>query len=279
MVTIVLKGGTGNQFYQYAFAERLRAEGNEVQFDRSVIDGDVARAYTLDHWNVDIPCGQRRGQYINEETILYQPHFIKKYNEDTILDGYWQCEKYFLSVEDKVRASLTLRSKPSEQTLQVAREMAACGSPCFLHIRRTDNLSVRGMAFHGIAPQTYYQEAARYIADRKPDPVFFVFSDDIAWCKENVRLPYVTIFVDHNNTGVDCNSEYWLTKRDDGTEHEDLWLMSQCQNAIMATSTFGWWGAWLMRNPRKIVIAPKQWFVGEFDKMSRNIIPDNWIRM
>ena len=279
MVTVVLKGGLGNQAYQYAFAERLRAEGNEVQFDRSAMDADVARAYKLDFFNVDILCGQRRGNYVNEGSILYQPEFIKKYAEDTILDGYWQCEKYFLPVEDRVRASLTLRNQPSEQTLQVAREIEACVNPCFLHVRRTDNLSVRGMAFHGIAPSSYYEQAAQYIAERGPDLTFFVFSDDIEWCKENVRLDYPTIFVDHNTTGVDCNTEYWLTKRNDGTEHEDLFLMSKCQNAIIATSTFGWWGAWLMRNPDKIVIAPKQWFVGNFDEMGRDIIPQNWIRM
>ncbi len=70
-------------------------------------------------------------------------------------------------------------------------------------------------------------------------------------------------FIDHNNSD---------------SAYEDLRLMQNCQNFIIANSTFSWWGAWLATNPKKIVIAPKQWFKVN-NENSKDLIPENWIRL
>lgn len=61
-------------------------------------------------------------------------------------------------------------------------------------------------------------------------------------------------------------------------DYEELILMSQCHHHIIANSSFSWWGAWL--NPRhdKIVIAPKQWVRATNIDMSE-VLPNNWIRL
>jgi len=277
MVTIVLKGGVGNQFFQYAFGRRLEAEGNEVVFDRSGLDSDTTRTYILDRWNTRIRFGKPGGTRVNEPNLLYKPEFIKKYDEDVTLDGYWQCEKYFLPIESEIRSELTLREAPSHKTLEVLEKIQK--NSVFIHVRRTDNVSVRGMAFHGLCGQEYFTETTKYVSERVENPQFFLFSDDIEWCKENIKIDFPTIFVDHNTPGVTSDSEYFLTKTDNGTEHEDLFLMSQCGHGIMATSTFSWWAAWLVQNSNKIVVTPKRWFVGDFNQWSADIIPESWVRV
>jgi hypothetical protein len=88
------------------------------------------------------------------------------------------------------------------------------------------------------------------MASRLRDPHFFVFSDDLAWARNNLQLPARTTYVDHNNA-------------DRG--YEDLRLMTRCRHHIIANSTFSWWGAWLAAAPKQIVIAPRLWFVRNND--------------
>jgi hypothetical protein len=56
-----------------------------------------------------------------------------------------------------------------------------------------------------------------------------------------------------------------------------LQLMSFCKHNIIANSTFSWWGAWLNRDPGKIVIAPERWYADRETK--QETIPDSWIKL
>lgn len=279
MVTIKLCGGTGNQLWQYAFGRKLQALGNEIKFDRGYFDSCDSRAYTLDRFNTDVVFGRARGREIGEGGLRYRPDLLKKYNEDATLAGYWQCPKYLEGIEDQVRRAFSLRRYPSEQSLTVANKIHSCNSVS-LHVRRTDTLSPRGLAHHGLIPMDYYKSAIQHIVARAPDPHFFVFSDDVAWCKENIILGGVPVtFVDHNTTGVEVLSNYEVRKTDNGTEHEDWWLMSQCKHSIGANSSFGWWASWMIQNPQKICIVPRQWFTAGSDHDATDMIPDGWCRL
>src|SRR5208282_6684744 len=95
---------------------------------------------------------------------------------------------------------------------------------------------------------------------------FFVFSDDPEWCKANFP-EFLTI--DHNKAGNGTAP---------GKEHEDLWLMSLCRHAIIANSSFSWWGAWLGDDqPNRVVIGPERWFVTP-NLETKDIIPERWLK-
>ena len=100
----------------------------------------------------------------------------------------------------------------------------------------------------------YYKEAIKLMDVNK----FIVFSDDMSWCKEN--------FVGDEFIFMENNSDYI-----------DLWLMSLCDNNIIANSSFSWWGAWLNQNPNKKVIAPKKWFGPAINHNTKDLIPESWI--
>jgi hypothetical protein len=278
-VTIRTMGGFGNQAFMYAFSLALKALGNEVFIERSWFEHQPQRAWTLDKFNTDCQFGPIRGQCIQEGNLLFHQEFLKKYEQDVTLVGYWQNEKYFSGVEDQVRKDLTLRANPSDKTLAVAHEIENSNS-VFLHVRRTDSLSASGLKNHGICPQSYYQRAASYISTRAPSPHFFIFSDDIEWCKQNIKVfGYPATFVDHNTTGVTESPEHEVRKTDNGTEHEDLFLMSRCKHSITANSSFSWWAAWLNQNSEKIVASPKQWFVSGSPHNGSEIVPESWVRL
>ena len=55
-------------------------------------------------------------------------------------------------------------------------------------------------------------------------------------------------------------------------------LCHDCNHNIIANSSFSWWGAWLNKNPNKIVIAPKLWYANQKIE-NRDITPKNWLRI
>jgi hypothetical protein len=111
--------------------------------------------------------------------------------------------------------------------------MRQCES-AFLHVRRQD--------YEHKLSASYYRAALKRLFEVVREPAIFLFGDDPDWARRELPLPSDAEFVLHN---MDRN-------------HEDLWLMMQCRHAIIANSSFSWWGAWL-RQHTGYVIAPAAW--------------------
>ena len=129
----------------------------------------------------------------------------------------------------------------------------------FIHIRRGDYYSPQYIKkLGGTCPVSYYNHAINYIKFQKPNATFFVFSDDINWVKENLSIPS-PIYVDWN-IGKDS--------------YIDMFLMTNCFYAIIANSTFSYWGATLGRK-KEIVIYPIKWVNAPYT--APQIFPNHWI--
>ncbi len=126
-----------------------------------------------------------------------------------------------------------------------------------LHVRRGDYLKIKNI---NVLDVDYYMKAVDYIKKNVEKPMFYIFSDDLDWCKNNLGFLNNCNYVDLTQTEID-----------------DLKLMSFCQHNIIANSSFSWWGAWLNQNPKKIVIAPKEWLIN--DPGSSNVILSDWIKL
>ncbi|MCK4814567.1 alpha-1,2-fucosyltransferase [bacterium] len=200
--------------------------------------------------------------YVCEQFYHFDPNILKC-SKDVYLQGNWQSERYFKTIEDIIRHEFTIKIK-QDATNERTTEHINSVNAVSLHIRRADYVSNAATnQFHGTCTLAHYQQAVEKIVRKVSSPLFFVFSDDILWAKENLRLPYPTMFISHNN----------VTK-----DFEDLRLMTQCKHHIIANSSFSWWGAWLSNNSDKIVIAPKTWFNDESID-TKDLIPEGWIRI
>ncbi len=271
--------GLGNQLFMYAFGYYLaRKHNTEHVLDISLYQENMVREFALDRYNISarIATADDRGRFIRryggwgQLGYLIGKRPLKRMKEridgfhgkyldagdDTYLDGYWQSEKYFPGMFDELQREFQLTVPLSDETLAVARQMSI-GHSVSVHVRRTDYLQAW---FTTVCSRAYYDRAVSDLVSRHEGIRLFVFSDDIAWCRQALRFPCPTVFVGHNDASMG---------------HEDLWLMNQCRHHVIANSTFSWWGARLGIDPEGETLAPDPWFSHSYVDTSA-IIPPGW---
>jgi hypothetical protein len=274
-VTSYLMGGCANQIFQYAtglaLARRLGVRLNLDVSSYETATPSQPRMYSLGLFKgVDARVVRSLlGQIIREEEFPYKPELFENAPRKCSLVGYWQCEKYFFGLRDELRERLLPREPLPTRSIATERAILDAGErSVFVTVRRTDYV---GNPYHVVLPMDYYREAAALIAAKVSDPVFFVFSDEPEWCEANFKLPYHTTIAGN----FDRTVEHHL-----GREDAELYLMRLCSHAIMANSSYSWWGAWLGADVNGgIVIAPKSWFGPAFQVDPKDIVPSRWIRL
>jgi len=258
---IKIIGGLGNQMFQYAYGRNLELSGRKVVFDVSFFQGnkakkDVARNFKLDKFNI-----QTKIEFSGESHgFLDLWNKVKRYLGFKV-DLYYQNEKYFINISDNIRQEFTLKKELSVKAKEILQKINNSNSVS-LHVRHGDYvLDKKTNMFHGTCDLDYYGKAMSLIKEKVDSPVFFVFSDDIAWTKDNLK-----------------GSEFVFVSCPEIEDVEELILMSKCKHNIIANSSFSWWGSWLNSNSDKIVIAPQKWFNDK--KANKNqILPEKWIRI
>ena len=265
MIIVRLRGGLGNQLFQFAAAYALaRNKGVDLKADLYTYTKHPFRKYELGNFQVSLPEASRNevhkftgrtpaSRYINKKTnyfyckeVFAQPHY--HFYEDFFslptpiyLSGYWQSEKYFVGVADDLRRIFAPAVALDPRNADLVSAVKA-GNSVAVHIRRSDY--VQGSFFQPMGLD-YYERAFDHISKNVADPNYFIFSDDIAWSRQQLSHLKNATFVDHNK-GADS--------------YKDLLLMSACRNQVIANSTFSWWAAWLNNFGDKKIVAPAKWF-------------------
>ncbi len=295
MIITRLIGGLGNQMFQYAVARRLAYTlGTGLKLDVSGYQKQrrlTPREYNLSVFNIVKQIASPKeidslkgssfslpilhimekltrikltpSSYINRITETRFDPSILTLPDNVYLEGIWQSEKYFMDIAEIIRKEFTFKN-PSVGKNKELSELITSVEAVSIHVRRTDYVhNPQTQQMHGSCGIDYYRRCVEELTKKIKNPHFFIFSDDPAWISTNLKLPYTTTLVTHNQA-------------DQG--HEDLRLMSQCKHHIIANSSFSWWGAWLNPRSEKIVFAPQRWFKNlSFD--SNDIIPSGWIKL
>lgn len=283
---VKFNGGLGNQMFQWAFAHALEKKmGIKIFLDMSYFAKKYARPYELGIFNlecnsvkdfctkfkIDVLWRFRRkldgksflGLNLYSEPCFEYDQNLFKVKPNTFIEGFFQTEKYLAGVEDEISTAFNFRPEPDENNLKMIEKIQSTNSVS-LHIRRGDYVQKKHFQNkYATCSLDYYKNGVQYIAKSIENPTLFIFSDDKEWVKENLNLPYETVFVDFNSGAK---------------SYEDLRLMSLCKHNIIANSSFSWWGAWLNANSNKIVVAPQKWFNDESINQ-KDVIPETWVRL
>ena len=298
MRIVNMAGGLGNQMFQYAFALMLKAHypDEEVMIDTqhyhtlffkhfgsvNLHNGfeieavfphatlPVARPKDLMKVTYYIPnyvlsriarklLPKRKREYV----APYSENFMKNENVftdgDTYYEGYWQSASYYLDLKPQLRQVFAHRS-PNAYNTAMIRQIQETNS-VGIHVRRGDYKNAP--EFNGICTMDYYRKAFERIMSDGQKKTFFVFSNDIPWCRENLPAMlkgHDVVFVDGNRGKDSC----W-----------DMFLMTYCRELVIANSSFSWWGAFLNADA-KTVCAPEPWLRRE---CKIDIYDPQWVRI
>ena len=272
-------GRLGNQMFQYAALKGIAAhrgyeytippENPKIQIDNY----GLIEAFELSD-NKKIGWLNTQYDIIAEKHFHFDEDLFNTFPDGSGLYGFFQSEKYFKHIEDEIREDFTFKKEWLEPCEGFRKDLG--DEVIFLHVRRGDpNLAdKRGFKWayvniqdqHPTQPIEYYEKALTYFPDDMP---VVVFSDSIDWVKEQDLFKPDRFMISEQTD-----------KFSDGAlvPYIDLCLMTLCDHAIIANSSMSWWGAWLIENEYKKIVAPKMWFGPAYaDKDTKDLYPKNCI--
>lgn len=288
MIATTLFGGLGNQMFIYATAKALSLHyRTPMAFNlRQGFEQDYKyqRHLELNHFKCQLPTAKwitfnykgelnikrisrRIGrnllcphyQFIKEkEPFHYEKRLFEFTNKNIFLEGYWQSPRYFENYSDEIRRDFQLKSTLPHTITEELQMLKGTGKPLvMLGIRRYQEVKDKKDSPYPLCNKDYYAKAISYVQERLPAPLFVVFTQEQAWAMNNLPTNANLYFVKEKDNA-------WATIA-------DMYLMTQCQHAIISNSTFYWWGAWLQHPiENHIVVAPNNF-------INRDCVCDNWI--
>lgn len=288
MIVMRIKGGLGNQLFQYAAAYAISKRlGQPFIFDPSFTANMTVRNFRLSQLCVEssdlvdereLPrkVSVIKNVYVNKacrmfnfskhvcENYLYwletkdiwQPEFFTIDNENLYVDGYFQSEKYFKEYREELLNQLRPKYEPEAPYIAAVDLIKQCNSVA-VHVRRSD-FRKDNCRYHYLLGEEYYKKAITEMRKRVTNPIFFWFSDDMNWVKTHIGNASDFKFVKIRTTNGDI---------------DDMMLMKNCKHIITANSTFSWWAAWLNEHKNAIRIVPERPYGME------KMIPEKWMKV
>ncbi|MBE5894455.1 MAG: alpha-1,2-fucosyltransferase [Lachnospiraceae bacterium] len=266
MTIVHLSGGFGNQLFSYAFGYTVaKARGDKLYIDTAI--QDTAWFFrNPDIMNMNIAF-DRRLSYPIKKNIFYRALFnkiafrssigmftkviteeelkkekdpieyCKKVKGNIYLRGNWGDESWFYPCRKEITRLFTFKIPLSEGAKKVAEEIRREKNSVTIHIRRGDYVKI-GIALE----KDYFKNAMEWIAEKVDNPVFYCFSEDLDWAKEEFKdFPFNIEYVDYDS---------------DNRAIEDFRLLMEGHHQIISNSSFSWWAAYLNKNEGKQVVIP-----------------------
>ena len=292
MVVTRLHSGLGNQMFQYAMVRRISLELDvpmkidlSIQLDRAVNGGYTVRGYDLDLFSLSaqflVPPSLLKALHaprkrrwsnlvrraaafgmpiLHEEQFTVQETLVDTPPDGVIYRGYWQSERYFATAASQIREDFKFRAPLLPGSRDIAATMATEASVC-LNVRRGETLQ---FPLHNVTDKAYYLDAMAELKSRVPEAIFYVFSDDLAWCESAFSEVSKVKFVTASHYGQQYGNY--------------LQLMTCCQHFIIPNSTFAWWAAWLGEKLDSLIYTPERWF-GTDELDYSDVVPERWLKV
>lgn len=251
-------GRLGNQMFQVAAALSLAKDNNAQAIFSDLIEREVEDV-PLNHKIFFATLQAIKPPTAPNYTFYEHPHFHFvpiSFHPNMEIYGYFQSEKYFKHNKELICNFFEVSEEIHNYLTEKYGDLLDHPQTVAIHMRAYKLEDPNIEKCFPFLPSSFFMKAADLFPE---DALFVIFSDNPQWAKEEMKeftRPHVFI---------------------EGEKHyHDIYLMSFCKHQILSTSSFSWWGAYLNKNPNKIVVAPDPWFVPTSGHDSTNVIAEGW---
>lgn len=191
--------------------------------------------------------------WVREGVYKIWPHKTK----NSIVSGISE-SSFIYDIQDILQKEIEPYNPVLPENIDLLNKIDSSNSVC-ISVRRGDFFTFKNKNTYGVCSPDYYIRAKKYFDNQNmKNTMYFCFSDDIEWCKKHLN------FTDKNIIFVS----------QDMPVYETLRLMYHCKHFILSNSTFSWWGQFLSKNDKKIVVSPARWNNDGYDS---NLIQNDWV--
>lgn len=269
--------GLGNQLYTYAAGLMVQ---KKVKLPICIIRGDVEKHTRNNYKNLfdgvfasDLGISEERVNsakkiLINRKNsrngwknsnIEFSPTNVA---QDIVLPNYPLYQNY-ASIQPVIEdvKKMLIKNEFNKDTYKKYKDMIVSDKSAFMHVRRGDYKS-----WGWLLGEDYYMSALDKLEVNKDVEVIYIFSDDIAWCKEHSK-------------DWEAHTKKKLVYDETQNELEVLYMMTLCMGgAILSPSTFGSLGAYMGPDTNKSsTIVYKSVTHGDNVRKNGYQYPDRWI--
>ncbi|MDW3709242.1 alpha-1,2-fucosyltransferase [Enterococcus faecium] len=285
-IHVYLTGRLGNQLFQYAFARELQKKyGGQIfcnvydlehfsekmkhvpgkfhyEMENYLLNNNVVLEDRKLPWYADINCifikGLKRlcpklyfkvmaklGYLIWQRDEYIEIPELK--TNSVTLCGWWQDFRFISNVQNELSSDISPITEPKEENRYIYEAAEESESVC-ISLRGGNYLDPKVKKHLFVCDREYFYEAIDRLNEKLKNPVYLIFSDDLEWVKNYIRL---------EEKYPNCRFIY---ERGSDTVEEKIRMMAMCKHFIISNSSFSWWAQYLSTNADKIVIAPNAWF-------------------
>lgn len=298
LVVVNIKGGFGNQLFQYATALAISIKNNarlKIVLDKQYKLEKFKNEFRLNYLNINyqlaekeeikklknstdkinlfykilrklkIPCKFYKSTHINDSDGHKPNSKILNAEAPCYIDGWCVKEIYFSKIKSKLSNIFKYKYELSDYSKKIKLNIINSNSVA-IHFRRGDYLNVSD--FFNLLDNDYYKNSIKIMNSLSKKNTFYIFSDDIMWVKSNFKM-------DINMNFIELPEKNSVRK-----DLEEFFLMKFCKHQIIANSSFSWWAAYLNDNKNKKVIYPKKWYNNKSWQISYEsypFSPKDWI--
>ena len=275
-IGIVINGGIGNQLFKI-FATISYYIDNSQNYILYTTNDNGYRKYYWDTLFSNISHKVQDKIDITEKYVAPYFHYkeIPIFNNDTVLEGYFQSHKYFEKNINKIRRIIGI-DEHINKVLTKYPEYTN-NKTITIHYRMGDYFNLQ--LLHPVQKPKYYIEALKTLVNKGVD----IYDHEILYFGEvNDREVVDDYNREINDTLKELYGKDLRYKKvsDDIPDWQQLLIMTSSKHYIIGNSTFSWFGAYLSSAIDPIICYPNTWLGPNYaGTITDDLFPEGWIKI